>query len=79
METSLKVTPLVHEIRIRNQVIYLDPPIELARANWYQQLHEWLGESRHSLSRSAAPYLTFLSQASFVVSSASRANVTRSA
>jgi len=31
-----------HEVRIRNQVIYLDPPIEDARANWYNQLHEWL-------------------------------------
>jgi dynein heavy chain 1 len=25
---------LVHEIKIRNQVIYLDPPIELARQQW---------------------------------------------
>ncbi|CAG8442752.1 1825_t:CDS:10 [Diversispora eburnea] len=32
----------VHEVRIRNQVIYLDPPIEDARTNWYNQLHEWL-------------------------------------
>ncbi|CAH1756141.1 13650_t:CDS:10 [Entrophospora sp. SA101] len=32
----------VHEVRIRNQVIYLDPPVEEARANWYNQLHEWL-------------------------------------
>jgi dynein heavy chain 1, cytosolic len=31
-----------HEVRIRNQVIYLDPPIEDARTNWYNQLHEWL-------------------------------------
>ncbi|RKP08503.1 dynein heavy chain [Thamnocephalis sphaerospora] len=33
---------LVHEICIRNQVMYLDPPIEQGRANWYQQLHAWL-------------------------------------
>lgn len=33
---------LVHEIRIRNQVMYLDPPIEQARTSWWSQLHEWL-------------------------------------
>ncbi|KAI0242051.1 dynein heavy chain [Massospora cicadina] len=33
---------LVHEILLRNQVMYLDPPIEQARASWYHQLHEWL-------------------------------------
>jgi len=31
-----------HEVRIRDQVIYLDPPIEDARSNWYNQLHDWL-------------------------------------
>ncbi|EOO03106.1 putative dynein heavy chain protein [Phaeoacremonium minimum UCRPA7] len=34
---------LVHEITMRNQVIYLDPPLEFARASWYLQLQEWLG------------------------------------
>ena len=34
---------LVHEISMRNQVIYLDPPLEYARASWFSQLHEWLG------------------------------------
>jgi dynein heavy chain 1, cytosolic len=34
---------LVHEITMRNQVIYLDPPLEFARASWYMQLHDWLG------------------------------------
>lgn len=34
---------LVHEISMRNQVIYLDPPLELARASWFYQLHDWLG------------------------------------
>ncbi|KAJ2382228.1 dynein heavy chain, partial [Coemansia sp. RSA 2611] len=33
---------LVHELRIRNQVMYLDPPLEHARASWMQQLHAWL-------------------------------------
>ncbi|KAG9237794.1 cytoplasmic dynein-like protein 1 heavy chain 1 [Amylocarpus encephaloides] len=34
---------LVHEISMRNQVIYLDPPLEYARASWFSQLHDWLG------------------------------------
>ena len=33
---------LIHEISMRNQVIYLDPPIEFARASWLSQLHDWL-------------------------------------
>jgi dynein heavy chain 1 len=33
----------VHEVRIRNQVIYLDPPIEYARQNWLYQLQDTLG------------------------------------
>ncbi|CAG8621164.1 6805_t:CDS:10, partial [Dentiscutata erythropus] len=32
----------VHEVRVHNRVIYLDPPIEEARIKWYNQLHEWL-------------------------------------
>ncbi|KAL2754348.1 hypothetical protein ACRALDRAFT_1041995 [Sodiomyces alcalophilus JCM 7366] len=34
---------LVHELTMRNQVIYLDPPLEYARASWFVQLHDWLG------------------------------------
>ncbi|KAJ1798747.1 dynein heavy chain, partial [Coemansia sp. RSA 2399] len=34
--------PLIHELRIKNQVMYLDPPLENARASWIQQLHTWL-------------------------------------
>ncbi|TVY46530.1 Dynein heavy chain, cytoplasmic [Lachnellula occidentalis] len=34
---------LMHEVSMRNQVIYLEPPLERARASWFQQLHEWLG------------------------------------
>ena len=33
---------LVLEILMRNQVVYLDPPIESTRASWLSQLHEWL-------------------------------------
>jgi len=44
METHMIVKPIVHEIRIQNQVIFLDPPIEYARATWIKQLHDWLGK-----------------------------------
>ncbi|KIR72005.1 dynein heavy chain 1, cytosolic [Cryptococcus deuterogattii CA1014] len=40
---DMKIEPLVHEIRIRNQVIYLDPPIELARQEWLNQFQDTLG------------------------------------
>ncbi|TVY81803.1 Cytoplasmic dynein heavy chain [Lachnellula suecica] len=34
---------LVHEMTMRNQLIYLEPPLEMARASWFSQLHDWLG------------------------------------
>ncbi|KAF2182427.1 dynein heavy chain [Zopfia rhizophila CBS 207.26] len=37
-----KLSHLVHEITMRNQVIYLDPPLEFARASWLEQLQQWL-------------------------------------
>lgn len=40
----MALKPIVHEIRIQNQVIFLDPPIESARQTWLQQVHDWLGE-----------------------------------
>jgi hypothetical protein len=40
----MQLKPIVHEIRIQNQVIFLDPPIEQARLTWIHQLHDWLGE-----------------------------------
>ncbi|KAL1716082.1 dynein heavy chain [Schizophyllum commune] len=43
LEGNMTIKPIVHEIRIQNQVIFLDPPIEYARASWIAQLHEWLG------------------------------------
>jgi len=46
----MTLKPIVHEIRIQNQVIFLDPPIEYARATWIKQLHDWLGESILSFS-----------------------------
>ena len=41
----MTVKPIVHEIRIQNQVIFLDPPIEYARQTWVRQLHDWIGEA----------------------------------
>ncbi|KAF2083456.1 hypothetical protein K490DRAFT_51603 [Saccharata proteae CBS 121410] len=38
-----QLSHLIHEITMRNQLIYLDPPLEFARASWLDQLHEWLG------------------------------------
>ncbi|KAG6864894.1 hypothetical protein C0991_006509 [Blastosporella zonata] len=43
MEGDMVLKPIIHEIRIQNQVIFLDPPIEYARATWIKQLHDWLG------------------------------------
>ncbi|KAF8959823.1 cytoplasmic dynein heavy chain 1 [Flammula alnicola] len=43
LEGHMTLKPIVHEIRIQNQVIFLDPPIEYARATWIKQLHDWLG------------------------------------
>ncbi len=34
---------LVLEVLMRNQTIYLDPPVESARTIWFSQFHEWLG------------------------------------
>ena len=37
------LSPIVHEIRIQNQVIFLDPPVEHARGTWVRTVHDWLG------------------------------------
>ena len=34
---------LTLELLMRNQIVYLDPPTEFARANWLDQFQEWLG------------------------------------
>ncbi len=54
----MTVKPIVHEIRIQNQVIFLDPPIEYARTTWIKQLHDWIGE------RLVAVYILILMVAS---------------
>ncbi|XP_072172912.1 cytoplasmic dynein 1 heavy chain 1-like [Diadema setosum] len=38
-----KITGLIHEIRITNQVMYLSPPVEEARYQLMQQLFAWEG------------------------------------
>ena len=42
-EGSPQFLHLVLEILIRNQVVYLNPPTDFARASWLAQLHDWLG------------------------------------
>ena len=42
-QTGPSMKPLVLELAMRNQVIYLDPPLEYARASWFLHLHDWLG------------------------------------
>lgn len=34
--------PCLHEMAMRNQSIFLDPPLESARASWLNHLHDWL-------------------------------------
>lgn len=41
--TAVHIKPMVHEVRIRNQVIYLDPPVEIARQEWLFQFEDVLG------------------------------------
>lgn len=41
--TAPRLPTLVHEVCMRNQVIFLEPPLEFARASWLSQLHNWLG------------------------------------
>ncbi|KAJ3135949.1 hypothetical protein HK100_002228 [Physocladia obscura] len=42
-EMKPEIKSFVLEIRLRNQIMFLDPPIEHARANWYGQFQEWVG------------------------------------
>jgi dynein heavy chain 1 len=41
-EEKPTLSKITLEITMRNQVIYLDPPVEYARASWLQQLQGWL-------------------------------------
>jgi hypothetical protein len=37
------IQPCVHEVRLRNQIMYLDPPVEFSRESLFLQLHAWIG------------------------------------
>ncbi|KAF2742258.1 cytoplasmic dynein-like protein 1 heavy chain 1 [Sporormia fimetaria CBS 119925] len=41
-EERPKLSNITLEITMRNQAIYLNPPIEYARASWLEQLQQWL-------------------------------------
>lgn len=74
LEGNMTLKPIVHEIRIQNQVIFLDPPIEFARSTWIHQLHDWLGMFTSKLLYCVIkPYL----QASFVDYGVFKAHDTR--
>ncbi len=36
---------LVHEIRMKNQTMFIDPPLEDARARWYSMFQEWVANA----------------------------------
>ncbi|KAA8570854.1 hypothetical protein EYC84_000245 [Monilinia fructicola] len=59
-ENKPSLKRLVHEISMRNQVIYLDPPLEYARASWFSQLHDWLGVVCHLRKVKASRYVMTL-------------------
>jgi dynein heavy chain 1, cytosolic len=42
---TIAVEGILHELSIRNQVIYLDPPLDYARSKCFSSLHKWLGLS----------------------------------
>lgn len=48
--------PSVHEIVMRNQVIYLEPPTEDARANWFHSVQSWIGTICHQEQIRASRY-----------------------
>ena len=39
----ITIDAILHELTIRNQVIFLEPPLEHARAICFSSLHNWLG------------------------------------
>ncbi|KAI9105868.1 dynein heavy chain [Phlyctochytrium arcticum] len=41
-DKQLVLDVLIHEITLKNQVMYLHPPLERARQDWYTALHKWL-------------------------------------
>lgn len=41
---AIAVEPIVHELQMKNQLIYVEPPVELTEAAWTKQLQRILGE-----------------------------------
>jgi dynein heavy chain 1, cytosolic len=41
---TIELDAILHELTIRNQVIFLEPPLEQARATCFSSLHTWLGK-----------------------------------
>jgi len=39
----ISVETILHELTIRNQTIFLEPPLEHAKAICFSSLHNWLG------------------------------------
>ena len=58
VQPGLTLKPIVHEIKIQNQVIFLDPPLENSRQIWISQLHEWLGTCSLTRVTSIFPEVT---------------------
>jgi dynein heavy chain 1 len=44
---GITMDAILHELTIRNQVIFLEPPLEHARAICFSSLHDWLGTLLH--------------------------------
>ena len=42
-ESLPRFPSVTHEISMRNQVIYLEPPSQFARAEWLSSFHSWMG------------------------------------
>jgi dynein heavy chain 1 len=40
--TVLEFPMLQYELKLKNQAIYLDPPLETVRITWIDHLHEWM-------------------------------------
>jgi dynein heavy chain 1, cytosolic len=40
---QINLKPIFHELIIRNQVIFLEPPLEHARTICFSSLYQWLG------------------------------------
>lgn len=43
--------PIVHELRMKNQLIYVEPPVEMTEATWMKQLQRIMGEFRYGAFR----------------------------